>query len=348
MTNQSLRIRMRLKREFVSRAGYKPHNFTSINRSEKIPFLDFEKIDTYSEGEFLEIFDPRSNRMVGHYFNPRIEALVRHVIVEPRQGLIYSKEGQLISESTNWSTSNLYESFPWNPKRVNQEAPTNLVINLTSSAFGHWLVEDLAPVLYLINKHPEALILVSKNRPRFVSELLEFLGREFFESAGPIRVPNLLTVTHQNDSGWMHPRDLQILENFKKLIPGETTYGKKIYATRRNLKRSPNNEKDIEFLFRDLGFEVLQLEKMDLVSEINLMKGVQDLAGVAGSWQCNIIWADKAQSMFDIINENYWTELAHRMCGMKNVPYYWKIYSGNFNMPVSYDSLQQDLMKIYS
>jgi hypothetical protein len=339
---------MRLKREFVSRTGYKPHNFTSINRCEKIPFLDFEQIETYSEGKSLEIFDPRSNRMVGHYFNPRIEALVRNVIVEPKQGLIYTKEGKLISESTNWSTSNLYESFPWNPKRVNHVAPTNLVINLTSSAFGHWLVEDVASSLYLIEKHPEALILVSKKRSRFITELLEFLGREYIESDGPIRVPNLLTVTHQNDSGWMHPRDLQILEKFKMRIPGETTYGKRIYASRRSLKRSPSNEKEIESLFRDLGFEVLQLENMDLVSEINLMKGVQDLAGVSGSWQFNIIWADKAQSMFDIVNENYWTELAHRVCGMKNVKYNWKVYEGDFNRPVNYGSLKHDLLKIYS
>jgi len=339
---------MRLKRELVGRAGYKPHNFTSVNRGESTPFVDYDQIDTYSEGESLEIFDPRSNRMVGHYFNPRIEALVRNVIVEPWQGLIYTKEGKLISESTNWSTSNLYESFPWNPKRVNQVAPTNLIINLTSSAFGHWLVEDVASALYLIEKHPQALILVAKNRSRFISELLEFLSCEYIESDGPIRVPNLLTVTHQNDSGWMHPRDLQILEKFKKRIPGETTYGKKIYATRRDLKRSPKNEREIENLFRDIGFEVLQLEKMDLVSEISLMKGVQDLAGVSGSWQCNIIWADKAQSMFDIVNENYWTELAHRMCKMKNVQYNWKIYDGNFNKPVNYSSLQRDLLEIYS
>jgi capsular polysaccharide biosynthesis protein len=146
----------------------------------------------------------------------------------------------------------------------------------------------------------------------------------------------------------MHPRDLQVLEDFKKRIPGEIAYGKKIYATRRDLKRSPSNEKEIENLFRDQGFEVLQLEKMDLVSEINLMRGVQDLAGVSGSWQFNIIWADKAQTMFDIVNENYWTELAHRVCRMKNVQYNWKIYEGNFKMPVSFGSLQQQLSKIYS
>jgi hypothetical protein len=87
---------------------------------------------------------------------------------------------------------------------------------------------------------------------------------------------------------------------------------------------------------------------MDLVSEINLMKGVQDLAGVSGSWQFNIIWADKAQSMFDNVNENYWTELAHRVCGMKNVKYNWKVYEGDFNRPVNYGSLKHDLLKIYS
>ena len=118
MKHQQLRIKLRLKRELISLLGYKPHRFTSINRAEKIPFTRAEKIENYSNNFSIEVKDPRSNRTLGHYFNPRDVYLLEDVIIEPRQGLIYTDSGLLVSESTNWSTSNLYESFPWNPNRI--------------------------------------------------------------------------------------------------------------------------------------------------------------------------------------------------------------------------------------
>jgi hypothetical protein len=76
MSNESLLIRMRLKRDFVSKAGYMPHNFTFITRTERIPFSDFEQIDLHSDGVSQEQSDFRANRMVV-YSNPKIKALIR-------------------------------------------------------------------------------------------------------------------------------------------------------------------------------------------------------------------------------------------------------------------------------
>ena len=349
MKHQELRIRLRLKRELVSRLGYKPHQFTSINRAERIPFTRAERIEEYSSNFSIEVADPRSNRSIGHYFNPRDVYLLEDVIVEPKQGLIYSEKGVLISESTNWSTSNLYESFPWNPKRVSSYLNSPPLINLTSNAFGHWLVEDLASTIFLIKNYPDSLILVSKHRSRFVNELINYLNREVIEVDGPVRVKNLLTVTKQNDSGWMNPKDLEILEQFaREVSPGIHETPSRIYATRRFLKRSPSNEGDIENLFRSFEFSVMRLEDLDFITEIQIMKNASELAGVSGSWQFNSIWMRPGSKMFDIANENYWTELAHRVCHLKKIDYRWSVYSGNFGSAVDLKKLAKDLEALRS
>lgn len=344
-----LRIRMRLKREMLRILKYRPHNFTSIVRGEKKPFSRVEKIEKYSNGQTVEVFDPRSGSIRGHYFNQRDIYKTQGVILEPRQGLIYTSEGKLISESTNWSTSNLYESFPWNPRHVRHHLDVGLTINLTSSAFGHWLVEDLASTIYLIEKYPSARVLISKSRSRYVDEVIKFMQCEVIEIDGPTRVDNLLMITKENDSGWMNPKDLDVLEQFQRSVPQITDPKiSKIYATRRSLKRSPANELEVELVFKDYGYEILKLEELDFITEISILNNVTHLAGVHGSWQVNSIWMKPQTTIIDIANENYWTELVHRVCDLKDIDYRHVIYEGGFNSKVNLESLKNLLDSIHS
>jgi hypothetical protein len=39
--------------------------------------------------------------------------------------------------------------------------------------------------------------------------------------------------------------------------------------------------------------------------------------------------------IIDIVNENYWTELIHRVCEMKALDYKWFIYNGAFSSEVN-------------
>ena len=344
-----LRLKLRFKRELLGIIGYKPHNFISIYRAEKKPINFAEKVENYSQSVFQEFYDPRSERITGHMFNARDIFKLTNVIVEPNQGLIYSQEGRLVSESTNWTTSNLYESFPWNPRKITKKISLNEVINLTSNAFGHWLVHDLGAIIYLIEKFPNSPILVYKNAPRFVFELLQKLDREVILCEGPVQVNSVLMVAKQNDGGWMHPKDLQILEKFSKQFkPLVQDSNERIYASRRLLKRSPKNEKDVENLFKNFNFKILRLEEVNFIEEINMLKSTKVLAGIHGSWQFNCIWMNKGTEILDIVNENYWTELIHRVCAMKNINYKWYIYPGNYGNPVDIKNLEKTLVSISS
>lgn len=348
MKDKVLRAQLRARRELIHRIGYHPKNYTTINRGEKVPFHGAEKIESYSQGVVQEIFDPRSNRKVGHYFNSRDVFILEKVIIEPRQGSIYANDGKLIAESTIWSTSNYYESFPWNPGKDIKKLRVTDVITLTSNSFGHWLVEDLGGFLFLISKFPDSPILVSQNHPKYVSDIILHLGREVIFHDGPVLVDSTIMLTKQQDSGWMHPMDLQTLATFGKKVENKTqseTF-EKVYATRRNLSRSPKNEKDIEKLFEDYGFASLLLEELNFIEEINLLSKTKQIAGISGSWQFNSIWMEPGSKVIDIANEDYWTELIHRVCSMKGIEYHWEITKGQFQDPVDIKKLENLLKRI--
>jgi hypothetical protein len=343
-----LRGKLRAKRELLKKIGYKPGNFVSINRAEKIPIKFARKVKNYSPIITQEVYDPRSERLVGHTFNARDIFILSNVIVEPKQGVVYSLDGKLISESTNWSTSNFYESFPWNPKKINSKVNRSEVINLTSNSYGHWIAEDLGAILYLIENFPRSPVLIYKNASRYVHELLEKLNREVILCAGPVKVDSILMVTKQNDSGWFHPNDMKILKKFSDQIRvPKTDSFERIYATRRSMKRSPKNEGDIENLFKSYDFTILRLEEMNFIEEISLMHSAKIIAGVHGSWAYNTIWMDKGIMVFDIVEENYWTELNHRYCAIQNIDYKYFIYSGGINNYVDVNNLEIALNEIF-
>jgi hypothetical protein len=347
MRERTLRIALRTKREIISKFGYNPRNYTSIVRGEKIPVTGVEFLGNYSKPVSQEIFDPRSDQIRGHFFNAREIYRLKDIVVEPRQGALYTEDGKLISESTNWSTSNYYESYPWNPGRGIKKLHVKDLIVLTSNAFGHWLVEDLGSFFHLIAKFPNSPILVAQNHPKFVSDLIAYLGLSYITHDGPVLVDSIIMVTKQQDSGWMHPQDLQSLNLFKNSIGDSADFGaiSKVYATRRNLRRSPQNEDEVEKLFSSFGYSILKLEEINFIDEIRLFRGVNKIAGVSGSWQFNSIWMQKGSEVIDIANENYWTELIHRVCEMKGITYKWEITEGTFDKEVSIAKLKKLLQE---
>ena len=348
MDQDTLRIYLRVKRELILALGYVPLATVSLERREKLTSIRYNIQSKYSDSSVIEIFDPRSNKIKGHYFHERNEYHVQDVILEPKQGLIYSNDGELIEESTNWPTSYLYNSFPWNPKKYIKRLRMESAIFLPSSAFGHWLMEDLPLFISVLESNLDSTVLVSRNPPKFVSDLLHTLDREIVYLDGPVRVDSLVFIQKNQDSGWPHPRDLEILNHFApfEAVKSKGAQSKNIYASRRGSKRSPMNEIEIENLFKGHGFEVHQMEKLNLFDEIRLMSETLRLAGVHGSGLSNIIWMPPGGTMLDIVNNNYWTEAGHRLAFLKLSKYEFMTYQGTLQGEVNIGALETKLKNV--
>jgi capsular polysaccharide biosynthesis protein len=227
--------------------------------------------------------------------------------------------------------------------------PLTSAIFIPSSAFGHWLMEDLPLVIFALKIDLNAPVLVASNPPKFVSDFLQIINREIIYLDGPVRIDSLILIQKNQDSGWPHPKDLETLNQFVPFstIKTQLPATKKIYASRRGVKRSPMNEHEVGNLFQEFGFEVFQLENLNLLEEIKLLSNTLTIAGVHGSALSNVIWMPPGGHMIDIANDNYWTEAGHRLAFLQECQYDFHLYGGAFNAPISINALRKQLKEIY-
>ena len=345
MKSTLLRSSLKLKRLAGHSVGLASPRITYLLRDEAPINIRNEFLSRYSEKCVVESIDPRNNALLGHYFNIRSTYLLDEVILEPVQGLVYDLNGSLLAESTVWPLFQLYSSFPWKPSNIRETVDVGQVILVTSNAYGHWLAEDLGSIVHLITNYPSATLLVSKNAPKYVKDFIEIADKNVIELDGPVRIKNLLFVSKSQDSGWMHPRDVEEIRNFPhfsemlKIDTGPHS----VYASRRNTKRSPKNEILIEKEFQSNGFTVIALEELNLLDEIKLMAGVRNFAGVHGSAHVNSIFMPQGAKLLDIVNENYWTELGPRIASIREQTYIPLLFSGTPNDSVDLEIIRKGI-----
>ncbi|MEI7720834.1 MAG: glycosyltransferase family 61 protein, partial [Verrucomicrobiota bacterium] len=323
MKQLAIRRKMFAKRKIVQVFGYGPNKTVSLERQESLCNVSYERICEYSKSFGIEIEDPRSDSLRGHYFQNRTAYLLKNVILEPKQGLVYSATGELIAESTIWPPSHVYSSFPWNPGKNLKRLHIKSGILITSNAFWHWLVEDLASTIFSLQVDSNSPVLVAKNPPKYVLDFLETVDREIIFLDEPVQVDSLILVGKAQDSGWPHPKDLDVLSKYDPFVRviQRGSLEKKIYISRRASRRSPKNEEAIEKIFLSHNFEIMRLEDLNLLEEIRIVSGVTFLAGVHGAGLVNLIWMPRESKTLDIVNENYWTESIHRAAFLSGVKY---------------------------
>jgi hypothetical protein len=348
MRQMVLRGQMLVKRKLLLTFGFNPNNSAPLIRHEKASNVEYEIIQTYSEPLHIEILDPRINNIRGHFFQSRHVFHIKNVILEPRQGLVYSQDGTLIEESTNWTPNQLYNSFPWNPKKYFKHLILENAIYLPSSTFGHWLMEDLPLTIKAMSLFKESTILVGKNPPKYVLDFLETTDREVIYLDGPVRVNSLILVGKNRDTGWPHPKDIEVLRNYSPFSKARCTNipTKKIYASRIGSSRSPKNEQEIEETFKENGFQVVHMEKLNLIDEIALLSNTLVIAGIHGSALLNVIWMPKNGIMIDITNDNYWTEAGYKLAHLSSCSYRFITYQGDFKSNVPMGSIKEELGQI--
>lgn len=336
---------MYLKRKALSSLGYWPGRVTSLSREENLVDIRVEVLNVYSPGLVQEIFDPRSNQLKGHYFQERKVVKIYNVVVEPKQGVIYSQDGKLIRESTCWPPYQFYNSFPWNPGPKYSKLEVDNGVILSSNSYGHWLLEDLPSTIEILATYPHAILLVAANPPKYVRDYLSRVENEVIFLNFPVQVRSLIMIEKGEDSGWPHPQDVSTLQNFRSAIQDsiEDRDSIKIYASRRKSKRSPVNELEIEELFSGSGFQVHCLEDFNFYDEIKLISNCSYLAGVHGSALANLVWMPSNSTVYDIINDSYWTEYGHRLPKVAGHKYIYSTYTGEKTAEVPLGSIREQL-----
>ena len=322
----SLRIKVALRRKIKWYLFGRREQTCSVYNLERRSSVNATEIIEVSPNTFVEIWDPRSKKVISHSFQSRSIFRVENVVLEPRQGLIYSSEGKLLSESTVWQDERIFLSFPWAFKKSRVKSrsfDTEFITHISSNSFYHWLVEDLPQLIITLEKFPNVQILKRSDSPKYVNDFLNMLGIDFINIDSPVFLSELLFVSRGKDSGWPLSEDIYRLRNHEviKSHIQENASRLKIYISRKKSTRSPKNEDDVENLFRRFGFEIYYLEDMSFAEQIELISSSQFLAGIHGAGLTHSIWMSEGASVIDIVSDKYWTECFHRLADIRNLKY---------------------------
>jgi hypothetical protein len=342
------RLKVAFRRKVKWHLFGKMEQTCSVYNLERKSTLNATEIIEVSPNICTEVWDPRAEKVIPHAFQARHIFRVKNVILEPGQGLIYSSEGKLLSESTVWQDDRVYQSFPWIAKKRKANARrfnSDDLAFITSNSFYHWLIEDLPQLIIILEHFPNTQILKRIDSPGYVTDFLTLLNLDVIDLGSPVFLGELLFVSRGKDSGWPLGLDLERLRQHEviKSHINQSPSRKGVYISRKNSTRSPKNEIAVENLFQEFGFEVHYLEDMSLVEQIKLISSTQFLAGVHGAGLTHLIWMPEGSSVIDIATDSYWTECFHRLASLRNLDYFPFVREGSHNQEIDLLKLEEFL-----
>lgn len=283
--------------------------------------VDFKILSRYSEQTQNNFFNPVFNKEQGHVFNTRSLFEIKHVLVDTKTGMVFTKNRKIIEETTSTNINyTLLNSVPHPHKLFNKELDNSDhdYFVLTSTGFYHFLIEDLPRAIFARKnlKRPRALVYFKA--PNYVFEFAKILNINFeimprFISASLINV-----VGFSDDSAWPHPKDLEQLKAID--IDTESELGTKLYISRVSSTRSPKYELELIKLLACDGWKCLELEKISIVDQIALFKGASVIAGVHGAGLSNMVWAPQSSHVIEL-SPNDFNPIFARMASFLDLKY---------------------------
>lgn len=263
------------------------------------------KLMDYSDALVIESNGVIPGRPVSHAFDKREIYEIFNPRIDPSMGEVYLESGEFVIQSTPWHT---YIPYPerrplGKAQRLTDE---NGFIRLPAWTYYHQVIENLPPYLFLKSNQPLAQTLIPEQNSSLIREILDSLGFSYVTHERQVEVNRLFMVSHGRDSGYPHPKDIEILRSF--FTPGSPfpASEKIIYVSRLKSSRSFPDEK---LLVRQLSshpkVEIVEAETLSFEQQRQLFSGARALIGVHGAGMTNQVWMPRGSSVFEIIDPAY-------------------------------------------
>lgn len=190
--------------------------------------------------------------------------------------------------------------------------------------FGHVMTEMLSRLWALDEarrRHPGLKVLMATN-PNKEAELTghELAVLDAFGVAAdditflrePARVATLVSATPMfSQPEVVHPRIAEVWNTLGAHLAEqapERSYPRRLFVTRRGGYRACRNVDEVESLFAEHGFEVVQPERYPLAEQARMFREAEVIAGFGGSGLFNALMADRPRRLIMISSTNYTVE----------------------------------------
>lgn len=301
------RMQARFKRGIIQRITSDDSDITSLSFGFNMTKTSFQRGVSYSKLIVIEMQHERDQLVQGHLFQERNLYHVQNVILDAYSGILFNDSGQIIEESSSWPVLNLLvNSIPKPPKKKHlPKVQYQQVIAISSNGFYHWLIEDLAPLLFATKVLPDATILVSENAPLYVRSFVEkyFSNIEFVPRF--VSLDQYSFVSRGPDTEWVHPQDISILRDFFNLTIKQTISGRKLYIPRTNSSRSPDFEAALIVRLREAGWVILETQGLSLDEQIDAISSAEVICGVHGAGLSGMIWMAPNSTVIELSPRNF-------------------------------------------
>jgi hypothetical protein len=224
---------------------------------------------------------------------------LENAVIDSVSGYIFDENSNLIEQSTSWGKDHAgkrWPAIPIFPRKISSSSPK---IFLGSSAYYHWLIEDVPAYLKAKRINAKASTVIRKDSPRYVTDLLNILGESFSELPVYSIVPNLILAEKSTALMPVLP-DVQLILSVTEKISLATQNFERIYISRTLSGRIPANEVEIEEMFVNFGFKIIHLENLKLDEQIDLFKNADVVAGTHGAGLANLVWAKMGCKVIEI------------------------------------------------
>lgn len=300
----------RIKRDFLRLRPQKTLDLKFAGR--RLP-NSVTLLGRYSPPTILESQGVFEDRPVSHAFQSRGFYSVVDATIDSNMGEIYLDSDEFLIQSTPWHpyVPNPERRPPFiKPRRLSQPGG---YIRLPTWTYYHQVVEYLAPYLFLRRKFPRAITLVPEEGSSLARAILEDLEIEYETFRNAVTVNKLYFVENGNDSGYPHPRDIEILKS--DIIPlalnkhgGSSGHGDEsvVYVSRLSSERSPVNELALIEGLRNLkSVRVIESETLSFLEQVSRFRTARHIIGVHGAGLTNQIWMDPGGNVLELVDLNY-------------------------------------------
>jgi hypothetical protein len=310
-------IRAALKSLRVSRK-----ELISLENGEYLGQIKKVEIAKYSSNSFIELSHGRDGNVQIFGLQARSLVRVEGVVLDTKSGMIFDGKKRILEESSSWPGAQLILNSVPKPKLAKPFNDLNdrEILLLPGNSFYHWLIEDLPPLLFALEKLTDPVLLVNNKAPKYVMDFKETLQLDVVSAPRYIQLDRYCFTTKNPSSGWPEPVDVMVLrQHFAKVLE-QAKKRSKVYVSRLNSSRSPEFESELINLLRQDGWEILFLELMELTEQIKSIAGAEVVCGVGGAGLSHIVWMNENSRVIEL-SPSWYVPCFARLSGLLKLNY---------------------------
>lgn len=178
-----------------------------------------------------------------------------------------------------------------------------------TQAYAHWVL-DVLPRLALLNEFPsDVKIILPPHRLSYQEAGMQMLGlldRCRWTSESRLRVENYYFSAPTAMIDCYNPYAVHWLrKTFSPLVSDVKPTPKRFFIRRLGFLRNMTNEADVLNLFRELGWEIVELNEWTFQDQIRLFANAEFICGIHGAGFTNVVWCQPGCRILEIFCSDY-------------------------------------------